>query len=139
MRSRCDGLKLEGRVRTGAGCRCFRDLDAPLLGLEDLCTAFTVSLDACNGLAAPTARLGLLSAALLFIGLGEGIRDVSSSKLSVKNSSFGTRLAWPKTDPLARVCEGSGLFSLLLDMAMMVALEVTVFCACYRFWRLIEG
>ena len=40
----------------------------------------------------------------------------------MKKSLLGAGLAAPKTEPLTRVCEGSGLFSLFLDIARMDAI-----------------
>lgn len=61
-----------------------------------------VPLDTCDDLE-PMARRGLLTAFLFLRGDGDGIRDVSSSKLSVKNSALGGVGCLPiNTEPTAR-------------------------------------
>jgi hypothetical protein len=49
------------------------------------------------------------------------MREVSSRMLSVKKSLLGAGFGAPNTEPFTRVWEGSGLFSLFLDMACIVA------------------
>lgn len=76
-------------------------------------------LDTFDALEVRWARRGLLMAFLFLSGEGDGIRDVSSRRLSVKNSALGGVGCLPvKVEPTAREC--SGLFSFCRDIASRI-------------------
>lgn len=103
-------------MSAGAGCKSLVERDLPLYSDDERWAVFAESRETCKGRLATPARRALLRA--YFWGLGEGILDVSSRMLSVKKSLLGADFGAPKTEPLMRVWEGSGLFSLFLDIAL---------------------
>lgn len=89
MRSEFEERILRGRCRGGAGCWCLIPRDEASC-LELGCrVVLPVLFETCDALEYGLARRGLLTALLFLSGEGDGICDVSSSKLSVKNSALG--------------------------------------------------